>query len=52
MPGKPGFISVEIDPFLSGDLSNAFNYYNNSKTMAKELGAVEITICYVITGSG
>ena len=51
MPGKPGFISVEIDLFLSGDLSsNAFNYYNNSKTMAKELGAVEITICYFIAG--
>ena len=52
MHGKPGFISVEIDPFFSRDLSNAFNYNNNSKTMAKELGAVEITICYVITGSG
>ena len=50
MPCKPRFISVEIDPFLEGDLSNAFNYYNNSKTMERELGAVEITICYVITG--
>ena len=50
MLGKPRFISVEIDPFFEGGLSNAFNYYNNSKTMDRELGAVEITICYVITG--
>ena len=49
-PGMLEFISAKIDTFSRGDPGNAFNYYNNSKTMETELGAVEITICYVITG--